>query len=51
MVEMSIFRMDAPTWEEILAVAPSGGDLADFRPRGIAQLLAAERQNTWGGGD
>jgi hypothetical protein len=50
--DMSIFRADPPTYEEILAVrAERQRLLTEYLDTTTAQLLAEERENPWGGGD
>jgi hypothetical protein len=50
--DMSIFRADPPTYEEILAVRGERQQLvADFLATATAELLAEEREDPWGGGD
>jgi hypothetical protein len=50
--DMSIFRADPPTYQEILAVRAERQRLmTDFLATATAQLLAEERENPWGGGD
>jgi hypothetical protein len=50
--DMSIFRADAPTFEEILAVRAERQQLVtDFLASATPDLLAEERDNPWGGGD
>jgi len=50
--DMSIFREDAPTPEEILAVRAERQQLVtDFLATATPELLAEERDNPWGGGD
>ena len=50
--DMSIFRVDPPTYEEILAVrAERQGMVTDFLATATPELLAEERENPWGGGD
>jgi DinB superfamily len=50
--DMSIFRADAPSYEEILAVRAEHQQLVtDFLATATADLLAEERDNPWGGGD
>ena len=50
--DMSIFRADPPTYEEILAVRAERQQLVtEFLATATAQLLAEERENPWGGGD
>ncbi len=50
--DMSIFRADPPTYEEILAVrAERQGLVSDFLATATPELLAEERENPWGGGD
>jgi hypothetical protein len=49
---MSIFRVDPPAYEEILAVRAERQQLVtDFLATATPELLAEERQNPWGGGD
>ena len=50
--DMSIFRVDAPTYDEILAVRAERQQLVtDFLATATPELLAEERDNPWGGGD
>ncbi len=50
--DMSIFRPDTPTFDEILAVRAERQQLVtDFLATVTAELLAEERNNPWGGGD
>jgi hypothetical protein len=50
--DMSIFRADPPTYQEILAVRAERQRLVtDFLATATAQLLAEDRANPWGGGD
>jgi hypothetical protein len=50
--DMSIFRADPPTYEEILAVRAERQQLVtDFLAAATPELLAEERENPWGGGD
>jgi hypothetical protein len=50
--DMSIFRVDPPAYEEILAVrAERQRQVTDFLATATAELLAEERENPWGGGD
>jgi hypothetical protein len=50
--DMSIFRADPPTYEEILAVRAERQQLVtDFLDTATPELLAEERDNPWGGGD
>ena len=50
--DMSIFRVDAPAYEEILAVRAERQQLVtDFLATATPELLAEERDNPWGGGD
>ena len=50
--DMSIFRVDPPAYEEILAVrAERQQQVTDFLATATAELLAEERENPWGGGD
>jgi hypothetical protein len=49
--DMSIFRADAPAFEEILAVRAERQQLVtDFLATATPELLAEERDNPWGGG-
>jgi hypothetical protein len=49
--DMSIFRADAPSYEEILAVRAERQQLVtDFLATATPELLAEERQDPWGGG-
>jgi hypothetical protein len=50
--DTSIFRLDAPALEEILAVRAERQRLvADFLSAASPELLAEERDDPWGGGD
>jgi len=50
--DMSIFRTDEPTFEEILAVRAERQQMVtDFLAGATPDLLAEERDNPWGGGD
>jgi hypothetical protein len=50
--DMSIFRMDSPPFEEILAVrAERQGQVTDFLATASEELLAEERESPWGGDD
>jgi hypothetical protein len=50
--DMSIFRADAPTFEEILVVRAERQQLVtDFLATVTPELLAEERANPWGDGD
>jgi hypothetical protein len=50
--DMSIFRADEPTYDEILAVRAERQQLVtDFLATATPELLAQERDNPWGGGD
>ncbi len=50
--DMSIFRTDTPTYDEILAVRAERQQLVtDFLSTATPELLAEERDNPWGGGD
>jgi hypothetical protein len=50
--DISIFRSDAPAFEEILAVRAGRQQLVtDFLATATPELLAEERDNPWGGGD
>ena len=50
--DVSIFRADPPTYEEILAVRAERQQLVtDFLATATPELLAEERDNPWGGGD
>ncbi|MHA7144253.1 DinB family protein [Arthrobacter sp. TmT3-37] len=50
--DMSIFRADPPTYEEILDVrAERQGQVTDFLATATTDLLAEERENPWGGDD
>lgn len=50
--DMSIFRADPPTYEEILAVRAERQRLVtDFLATAKAGVLAEERENPWGSGD
>jgi hypothetical protein len=50
--DMSIFRADAPAFEDILAVRAERQQLVtDFLVTATPELLAEARDNPWGGGD
>lgn len=50
--DMSIFREDPPSYEEILAVRAERQQLVtDFLAAATPELLAEERENPWGGDD
>ena len=50
--DVSIFRADEPTYDEILAVRADRQRLVtDFLATATPELLAEERDNPWGGGD
>ena len=50
--DVSMFRTDTPTFEEILAVRAERQQLVtDFLATATPELLAEERDNPWGGGD
>ncbi|MFT4296287.1 MAG: DinB family protein [Micropruina sp.] len=50
--DMSIFRAEAPTYQEILAVRAERQQLVtDFLATATPELLAEERANPWGGDD
>jgi hypothetical protein len=50
--DMSIFRTDVPTFEEILEVRAERQQMVtDFLVGATPELLAEERNNPWGGGD
>jgi hypothetical protein len=50
--DMSIFRADAPEFEEILAIRANRQQLVtDFLDTSTSELLAEERNDPWGGGD
>ena len=50
--DMSIFRVDPPTYEEILAVRAERQQLVtDFLTTVTPEQLAEERENPWGGDD
>jgi hypothetical protein len=50
--DMSIFRTDAPAFEEILTVRAERQRLVtDFLATATPELLAEERDDPWGGGD
>jgi hypothetical protein len=50
--DTSIFRTDAPAFEEILAVRADRQQLVtDFLATATPELLAEERDDPWGGGD
>ncbi|MDX6224368.1 MAG: hypothetical protein QOE64_744 [Frankiales bacterium] len=49
--DMSIFRVDPPPFDEILAVrAERQRQVTDFLDTATAELLAEEREDPWGGG-
>lgn len=49
--DMSIFRVDQPTFEEVLEVRAERQQLVvDFLTTATADLLAEERDDPWGGG-
>ena len=50
--DMSIFRTDPPTYDEILAVRAERQQLVtDYLATVTPEMLAEERDNPWGGGD
>lgn len=50
--DMSVFRVDPPTYDEVLAVRAERQQLVtDFLATATPELLAEERDNPWGGGD
>ena len=50
--DMSIFRVDPPTYEEILAVRAERQRLVtDFLATATSEVLAEEREDPWGDGD
>ena len=50
--DMSIFRPDAPAFDEILAVRAERQQMVtDFLAAATPELLAEERNDPWGGGD
>lgn len=50
--DMSIFRVDPPTYEEVLEVRAERQRLVtDFLATATEAVLAEERDNPWGGGD
>ena len=50
--DMSVFRAEPPTYEEVLAVRAERQQLVtDFLATVTPELLAEERANPWGGGD
>jgi len=50
--DMSIFRADPPSYDEVLAVrAEHQQQVTDFLDTATPELLAEERDNPWGGGD
>ncbi|THJ65777.1 DinB family protein [Arthrobacter echini] len=50
--DVSIFRLDPPSYEEILTVrAERQQQVTDFLSTVTAELLAEERENPWGGGE
>ncbi|MHA7219438.1 DinB family protein [Arthrobacter sp. MDT1-48-3] len=50
--DVSIFRADPPTYEEILDVrAERQGQVTNFLATATTDLLAEERENPWGGDD
>jgi hypothetical protein len=50
--DVSMFRVDTPTYDEILAVRAERQQLVtDFLATATPELLAEERDNPWGGGD
>lgn len=49
--DVSMFRTDEPTWDEILAVRAERQQMVtDFLATATPELLAEERDNPWGGG-
>ncbi|GAB2455062.1 DinB family protein [Jatrophihabitans fulvus] len=50
--DVSMFRTDTPTWDEVLAVrAERQQQVTDFLASVTPELLAEERDNPWGGGE
>ena len=50
--DMTIFRTDPPSLEDIVAVRAERQQLvSDFLATATPELLAEERNNPWGGGD
>jgi hypothetical protein len=50
--DMSVFRTDPPTYDEILAVRAERQQLVtDYLATVTPEILAEERDNPWGGGD
>ena len=50
--DMSIFRTDTPTFEQILEVRAERKQMVtDFLAAATSELLVEERNNPWGGGD
>ena len=50
--DMSIFRTDPPSYDEVLAVRAERQQLVtEFLAAATPELLAEERDNPWGGGD
>ena len=50
--DLSVFRADTPTFDEILAVrAERQGQVTEFLAAATPDLLAEERDDPWGGGD
>ncbi len=50
--DLSIFRVDAPSYEEVLTVRAERQQMVtDFLDTAAPELLAQERENPWGGGD
>ena len=50
--DLSIFRVDPPAYDEVLAVRAERQQLVtDFLATATAELLAEARENPWGGGD
>ncbi|NCT90501.1 DinB family protein [Cellulomonas sp. APG4] len=50
--DVSMFRTDEPTWDEILAARAERQQLVtDFLATATPELLAEERDTPWGGGD
>jgi hypothetical protein len=50
--DMSIFRDEAPTWDEVLAVRAERQQMVtDFLASATPEALAEERANPWGGDD
>lgn len=50
--DMSIFQVEAPAFEDVLAVRADRQQLVtEFLAGATPELLAEERDNPWGGGD